>query len=149
VILAALALALAAPAQPAPPTCTAPDGTVITLELALTGKDRAMGLMFRESLPASSGMLFVFEENGIYPFWMKNTYISLDLVWLDPSGKVVEVRERTEPCHRDPCRQYEPKAEARAVLELNGGAAAAHGIVPGAALVFSRVPGYPIAGGAE
>ena len=140
---------MAATAQPATPTCVAPDGTTITLEIALTMRDRAIGLMYRDKLPETQGMLFIFDEDGIYPFWMKNTYISLDLVWLDTTGKVVEVREKAEPCHRDPCRQYEPTAEARAVLEVNGGFAAGHGIVPGAILKFSNVPKYPVTGGAQ
>ncbi len=141
-----LALALAAAVAPAKPTCVAPDGTRVSLELALTDEEKQLGLMFRDSLPANDGMLFVFDADGPLDFWMKNTFIPLDFVWLSAAGEVVDVRARVQPCRADPCPSYPSARPARAVLEVNAGFAAAPGIAPGARLTFADVPGYPAAG---
>lgn len=143
-MLLALACALAATAPP-PPLCTLPDGTVIRLELAITEQERELGLMFRDSLAADAGMLFIFDSDGRWPFWMKNTFIPLDVVWLDSSGVITDLRLDVQPCRRDPCPSYAPRAPGRAVLELKAGVAAAHGLAAGQTLRFSNVPGYPIA----
>lgn len=144
-----LALALAAALPAAEPACFAPDGTQVRLELALSGQERTLGLMYRDSLPADQGMLFIFDQDGVYPFWMKNTIIPLDLIWLDSKGGVVEVRAGVQPCHRDPCPSYSPAKEGRAVLEVNAGMAAKHRIVAGAVLRFENVPKFPVKEGAK
>jgi uncharacterized membrane protein (UPF0127 family) len=79
--------------------------------------------MFRESLPANSGMLFLFPEGGVHQFWMKNTMIPLDMIWMDPQGKVLFVSANTPPCKADPCRSYGPDVPASSVLEIAGGMA--------------------------
>jgi uncharacterized membrane protein (UPF0127 family) len=140
-----IALALAAAVAPAPPMCTVPDGTRVHLELALTDQEKAIGLMFRDSLAADSGMLFVFDADAPLAFWMKNTFIPLDFVWLDAKGRVVDIRANVPPCRADPCPSYEPVRPARTMLELNAGFAAAHGIKRGAELRFEGVAGYPAA----
>ncbi len=126
-----------------PPTATLPDGTTVRLELAITPEEREQGLMFRTSLAPDHGMLFVFEQSAPWPFWMKDTWIPLDLVFLDESGTVTQVFARVPPCKAEPCPKYIPAQSARAVLEIPAGTAAAHGVRPGARLVFSRVPDYP------
>lgn len=136
----ALALALAAP----PPTCLTPDGATITLELAISEEERAQGLMYRDQLPDDHGMLFLFQREDHYPFWMKNTFIALDIVWLSGSGEVLEVRRGAVPCRVEPCPSYVPSVRARAVLELPAGAADRHGIRPGVTLTFANVPSFPI-----
>ncbi len=141
------AVVLAAAAAAPPPTCAAPDGTVVRLELALTDEERAQGLMFRDALPADRGMLFVFEADEPVAFWMKDTFIPLDLIWLSAGGEVVWVLPDVPPCRSDPCPSYAPPKAGRAVLEVNAGFAAAHGIRPGALLQFRDVPAYPVAGG--
>ncbi len=141
-----LAWLLAAAVAPAPAVCTVPDGTRIHLELALTDQEKALGLMYRDSLPANAGMLFVFDADASLAFWMKNTFIPLDLVWLDKEGRVVDVRANVQPCRADPCPTYEPARSARTVLEVNAGFAAAHWVKPGAVLRFEGVAGYPVAG---
>jgi uncharacterized membrane protein (UPF0127 family) len=143
----ALLFALAAAAQPAPPPlCVAPDGSRVVLELALTDKEKATGLMFRDKLAADHGMLFVFDRDDIYAFWMKNTLIPLDIVWFDAMGRVADVHPGAEPCRMDPCPKYTNRQPARAVLLVNAGFAAAHGLKPGAAATFESVPGYPAVG---
>jgi hypothetical protein len=138
-----LVLSLAAAAATPPPACVAPDDSRIVLELALTDAEKAQGLMFRDALAADRGMLFVFPTDGIHPFWMKNTFIPLDMVWLSAAGAVVEVRADVPPCRLDPCPSYANDRPARAVLELAAGTAARHRIAPGAALRCSGVPGFP------
>ena len=141
-----LLLAVALAAAPAP-SCLAPDGTRIVLELAISDQERERGLMYRDLLAANSGMLFLFAGDEAWPFWMKNTFIPLDLVWLDPAGTVVDVRAAVQPCRSDPCPSYRPVAKARAVLEVNAGFASAHGITRGSVLRCEGVSGYPVAGG--
>jgi uncharacterized protein len=143
-LLLALALSLATPAHQ-PPTCTLPDGFRVNLELALTEEERATGLMFRDHLEPDWGMIFLFNQEGFWPFWMKNTLIPLDMLWLDRDGVVVEVMSPVEPCRLDPCPSYTPKAAGRGVLELGAGVAAKHGVKVGSRLVFTGVPEYPVA----
>lgn len=126
-----------------PPLAWLPDGTGIRLELAITPEERERGLMFRTSLPPDHGMLFLFERPARWTFWMKDTWIPLDLVFLDGSGTVVDTVASAAPCRAEPCPQYAPAADAMAVLELAAGTAAAHGVEPGTRLRFERVPGYP------
>ncbi len=145
-LAAVLALATVTAAPAPQPLCVAPDGSRIKLELAITDQERADGLMFRDQLAADSGMLFIFDRDERWPFWMKNTFIPLDLVWLDAAGKVVFVRADVQPCRADPCVSYSSPRPARVVLEVNSGYAKAHGIVPGAELRFEGVDGYPVKG---
>lgn len=139
----ALVFSLAAAAAPPPPACVAPDGGRLVLELAVTDEEKAQGLMFRDALPVDRGMLFVFQTDGIHPFWMKNTFIPLDMIWLSAAGAVVEVRADVPPCRLDPCPSYASDRPARAVLELAAGAAAKHRITAGSVLRCSGVPGFP------
>lgn len=129
-----------------PPQAVLPDGFVVDLELAETPQEVADGLMYRPSLPAKRGMLFLFNSDRYPSFWMKNTLIPLDLVFLDASGTVVDIVAGVPPCAADPCPTYSPKTPARAVLEVAAGVSSAHGIEPGVALVFDRVNGFPVDG---
>ena len=98
-----------------------------TLEIADTEKKRERGLMYRDSMPADHGMLFVFDTAAKYGFWMKDTKIPLDLVFLDASGKVVGIYplkpndETTVACESD----------ALYALELNSGTAKTLGLKTG------------------
>jgi uncharacterized membrane protein (UPF0127 family) len=148
-VVVTLALVVAAALSPGKPACVAPDGTRVALELALTDEEKQLGLMFRDSLGANDGMLFIFNADGSLDFWMKNTFIPLDFVWLSAAGEVVDVRAGVQPCRADPCPSYPSAKPARAVLEVNGGFAAAHGIRPGVRLQFENVPGYPVGGAAR
>jgi uncharacterized membrane protein (UPF0127 family) len=125
------------------PQAQLPDGQIMILELALTHEEIAQGLMFRNSLPEDRGMLFLFSEERIPSFWMKNTLIPLDMVFLSPQGVIVDIVHDARPCTADPCPQYVPKAEALAVLEIAAGVAEKHSLQEGSHLVFERVPGFP------
>ena len=97
------------------------DNTVsFNLELAKTDEEKAKGLMFREYLPKRSGMLFIFEDTAPRSFWMKNTLIPLDMIFLDESMTVVEIKQKVPPCKADPCPSY-PSKPAKYVLEINAG----------------------------
>ena len=109
-------------------------GAVYRVELALTPEDQAQGLMYRENLPPLSGMLFVFDAPAPHHFWMKNTMIPLDMIWLDAAGAVVFVSADTPPCKADPCATYGPDSPARMVLEIAGGKAKAEGVTEGSKL---------------
>jgi uncharacterized membrane protein (UPF0127 family) len=117
-----------------------PSGAVYRLELALTPEEQAQGLMYRESLPQKTGMLFLFPDAAPHGFWMKNTMIPLDMIWMDDSGRVLYVSADTPPCKADPCPTYGPEAPARMVLEIAGGLAAREKITVGSTLKFEGLP---------
>jgi len=91
------------------------------VELAITPEERNRGLMSEESLGQNRGMLFIFQEEGRYTFWMKNTLIPLDIIWINSNNEVVFISENTQPCKEDSCPLIIPNKEAKYVLEINGG----------------------------
>jgi uncharacterized membrane protein (UPF0127 family) len=109
---------------------------VVRVELARNDAQRARGLMFRRELPRDQGMLFIFEETSEHPFWMHNTLIPLDLIFLGDDRKVVGVVANAEP--QTDTQRTVPQA-SRYVVEVNGGEAAAHGIGTGTRTVFVSV----------
>jgi uncharacterized protein len=117
-----------------------PSGAVYRVELATDPEAQAQGLMYRENLPDRTGMLFIFPEVSPHHFWMKNTMIPLDMIWMDESGKVVFVSENTPPCKADPCPTYGPDQPVRYVLEIGGGKAAAENVQVGTVLKLRDVP---------
>jgi len=118
-----------------------PSGITIQAEIADTPQKRAIGLMFRDHLKKDHGMLFFFSEPRAWTFWMKNTRISLDLIWLDAAKRVVHI-ERTVPiCTRtdDACPQYRPNSDdAVFVLEIAGGTVDGYKIEKGSRLQFAK-----------
>ncbi len=110
------------------------------VELAITPKERSRGLMFRESMPNRSGMLFVFDPPQPVAFWMKNTLIPLDMIFVDRSGTVTRVHEGAIPGDLSP---IEGGDSVYAVLEINAGLAERYAIRPGSQMrheVFSQGP---------
>ncbi|MDD3420968.1 MAG: DUF192 domain-containing protein [Methanocellales archaeon] len=95
--------------------------TCFYVELATTPDERALGLMFREHLDPDKGLLFIFEEEGVHPFWMKNTLIPLDIIWISEDKAVVFISKNTKPCKTDICPSINPGKKAKYVLEVNGG----------------------------
>jgi hypothetical protein len=112
-----------------------PDGFKVGVELALTREEQSKGLMFRKELKEDRGMLFVFKEAGEKSFWMKNTLVQLDIVFLDRDLKVGKVFHRVTPSSPEQGEDVATvAAPALCVLELAGGTARRHGLKPGARL---------------
>ena len=115
-------------------------GTELAVEIAGTPEQRARGYMFRERVGPEDGMLFLFEEEGIHPFWMKNTKMPLDIIWIGGDGVVVFVAPRVPPCTADPCPEVQPMGRARSVLELASGRASELGVRPGSVVQLLLPP---------
>jgi uncharacterized protein len=116
----------AAPA-PARVVLESPSGRVsaVAVEVVRSEAEQARGLMFREKLGPDEGMLFVFQESTDHAFWMKNTLLPLDMIFIDERREVAGVVERATPLSTEPRSVGRP---SRFVLEVNGGFAAAHGV---------------------
>lgn len=136
-LAAAAALAASAAASPAVIPLTLPSGTVLQVEVMVKDEDRAMGLMFRPSLPKDRGMLFIFERPDFHGIWMKNCRFPIDIVWLDEERKVVHLAESVPPCKAEPCPVYNPLRRAAYVVELNAGQAKRDKAVLGAVIGFT------------
>ena len=108
----------------------------VTVELARTADDRARGLMYRDALDPDRGMLFIFEEPEVLRFWMKNTYIPLDMIFIDRDRRVVGIVESATPLTLEP---RGPDLPASFVLEVAGGYAKKNGIDVGTNVRFSGI----------
>lgn len=122
-----------------------PDGTTrhITVELADTPDSRARGLMFRKNLPPGQGMLFIYEAPSEVAFWMRNTLIPLDMLFIDERGRVAHVAPNAVPLDETPipgAAPGDPEPERLMVLEIAGGEAARLGLAKGAILSHPRLP---------
>ncbi len=140
--LTALALALAAAVNACSVQASGPTaelkGRRFSIEIVNDDASRARGLMFRDSMPADHGMLFLFDDMRPRVFWMKNTRIPLDILYFDQEYKLVSAQERVPPCRSDPCAQYPSAGSAQYVLELNAGTAEKLGVKPGDKLSVTR-----------
>ena len=97
-------------------------GKCFEVEIAKTDEEKSRGLMFRESLGEDKGMLFVYDDEGIYVFWMKNTLMPLDIIWINSDFEVVHVEKNVKPCiNFENCEIFQPSINAKFVLELNSG----------------------------
>jgi len=107
------------------------------VEIARTEPERNKGLMYRDHLAPDAGMLFIFERPLPLTFWMKNTLIPLDMIFIGGDHRVVGIVENAEP-RTTTGRRVEGLAQY--VLEINGGMSAQLGIQAGAAVVFDGIP---------
>ena len=110
-------------------------GESIAVEVVRTPEERRQGLMYRTSLAPNSGMLFVFEQEAIRPFWMKNTRLPLSIAFIDRDSIITDVMEMAP---EDTTTRYSPSSPSRYALEMNAGWFQAHGIKPG-----DKVSGIP------
>jgi uncharacterized protein len=108
--------------------------TTILAEVAHTNEERSRGLSGRTSLPDGQGMWFVFDTDGLWGFWMKDTLIPLDMLWVAEDGTIVTIAHNVAPGSFP--RAYKPTRPARYVLELPGGYAAKQGIAEGDKVIF-------------
>lgn len=138
-ICAAMALSASACAT------NAGDGTWVELgnkrfkvEIADDDAERARGLMFRDTMEADRGMLFVHDSEEPQAYWMKNTHIPLDILYFDQNRKLVAQQRNVPPCSAgDLCPSYPSEVPAKYVLELNAGNADAMKLQAGAVLTVS------------
>jgi len=107
------------------------DGACVRVEVADTEEERQRGLMYRKFLPAGQGMLFVFPQESLWGFWMKNTKIPLDIIWLDASGKVVGLARHAQPSGLAMPPVFKNDRPAKFVLETHAGFADKHHILAG------------------
>ena len=101
---------------------------VFSVEMATTEEEKTTGLMYRKHLPDGQGMLFDFSPAQRVSMWMKNTYISLDMIFIGPDGRVLRIAENTEPFST---RIIPSRGLAKGVLEVIAGTAKKYGIAPG------------------
>jgi uncharacterized membrane protein (UPF0127 family) len=137
ITLAAVAAARAADAPEPRVEIIKPDGTylaVIKVEIAANDASREIGLMYRKSLGANDGMLFVFKQPSHQGFWMKNTEIPLDMIFAGASGKIVGIVADATPYSE---KLLSVAADSQYVLEVNGGFAKSHHIAAGDMMKFA------------
>jgi hypothetical protein len=117
-------------------TLMSPSGSEfsVQVEIADDAPEREKGLMFRDRLALDTGMLFIFPQEQMLGFWMKNTLIPLDVIYFDANGDFVSFQEM-EPCTSDPCPMYSSFAAAQYALEVPRGYAKEHGVGIGWRLV--------------
>jgi len=108
------------------------------VELAVTSEERARGLMFREHLDPDKGMLFIYQDEGVHYFWMKNTLIPLDMVWINGNREVISVSKDVQPCQTSQCPSIGPGQKVQYVLELNGGTSDEIGLAIGDKITFDK-----------
>jgi hypothetical protein len=139
-LLAFVALFLSMPACQAQPevTIATQNGREFTflVEVADTPAKRELGLMYRRDLPADRGMIFLFPEEAVQTFWMKNTPLPLDMIFIDSQHRIVGIVEQAAPF------SLEPRSVGRAsqfVLEINGGLSRRYGIKAGDAVRFRGI----------
>ena len=101
------------------------DDTVIEVQIADTEPRRIRGLMFQDQLPFDQGMIFVFNESGVYSLWMLNMQFSLDMIWFDEDGVIVHIEKNIPPCKTPTqimaCQSIIPSGEAKYILEVSSG----------------------------
>jgi uncharacterized membrane protein (UPF0127 family) len=119
-----------------------PDGTRLSAEVARTPEEQARGLMFRIHLPEDHAMLFVFEEDGVQTFWMKNTWVDLDIVFLGPDHRIREIFEAVPRTSAATPQEEIPRVQARGayVLEMPAGTSQRYRLVVGDVLTFDLPP---------
>lgn len=118
---------------------TLPNGKTILAEAVTNEIDMTRGMMFRDSLDPNRGMLFVHSSPGRYPYWMYQVKIPLDIIWMDPNRRVVEISANTPPCpskSAKECPNFGGHENAMYVLELGGGQAAKNQVQVGSVINF-------------
>ena len=106
------------------------------VEKVSTPEDMTKGLMYRTSLDENSGMLFIFDKEDNYAFWMKNTLIYLDIIWINSSNQISYIHYNATPCGEGDCPPIVPSADAIYVLEINAGSAEKYNLNIGDKLII-------------
>ena len=115
-------------------------GQKIYVEVEEDPAYQSLGLMFRTSLKADHGMLFIYSSERYMSFWMKNTKIPLDILYFDGDLKLVTLIDSALPCRTETCPSYPSTEPARYVLEINGGLARQWGVQTGDLMELNLAP---------
>ncbi len=113
------------------------------MDIAKTSKERKLGLMYKESLDSNKGMIFIYNKEKKHPFWMKNTMIPLDIIWLNKSKQVVYISKNTQPCKQNDCLGIKPNRRAIYVLEINANLSDKLGLSIGDLIEFDDLLSQP------
>jgi uncharacterized membrane protein (UPF0127 family) len=108
------------------------------VELAVTSEERSRGLMFREHLDPDKGMLFIYKDEGVHYFWMKNTLILLDMIWINGNREVISISKDVQPCEISQCPLIGSEQKVQYVLELNAGSSDKIGLAIGDKVTFDQ-----------
>jgi uncharacterized membrane protein (UPF0127 family) len=123
-----------------PPSNNAPHiriaGVTLTVEIAKTSTEQAKGLSGRDKLPADHGMLFVFDNDDFWGFWMIDMKFPLDIIWFNSNRQVVYIQQDLPPCTPQGCPVFEPPVKATYVLEVDAGFVQAHNVTLGTTFAF-------------
>ena len=123
-----------------PPSNNAPHiriaGVTLTVEIAKTSTEQAKGLSGRDKLPADHGMLFVFDHDDFWGFWMIDMKFPLDIIWFNSNRQVVYIQQDLPPCTPPGCPVFEPPVKATYVLEVDAGFVQAHNVTVGTTFAF-------------
>ena len=111
-------------------------GVVLTVELATTPEEQQMGLSNRTSMPADHGMLFVFNQEAQWSFWMHEMNFPLDIIWFNANKQVVFIEQDLPPCTPQACPIFTPPVNAMYVLEVNAGFVKTNGVSIGDSFTF-------------
>ncbi len=115
------------------------DDYCISLEVRDSEEERALGLMFRERLLENRGMLFIFDQNVSFPFWMKNMKISIDIIFINSDKKIISISENALPCNKpdEECELYSSSEDYLYVIETISGFSEKHNLEKGQEVRFS------------
>lgn len=116
-------------------------GHAFDVEVAKTAEQRAVGLSGRKALRNNTGMLFVFSEPGLWSFWMKDTLVTLDIIWID-GQTIVDIEERAPASTTDQPPTYQPARPADLAVELAGGAVEQYGLLVGDTVAVKDIDKY-------
>ena len=111
-------------------------GVVLTVQLATTPEEQQMGLSNRTSMPADHGMLFVFNQEAQWSFWMHEMNFPLDIIWFNANKQVVFIEQDLPPCTPQACPIFTPPVNAMYVLEVNAGFVKTNGVSLGESFTF-------------
>ena len=119
------------------------DDVPLEVQIADTEPRRVRGLMFQDPLPDDQGMIFVFQEPGLYSLWMLNMQFPLDMIWFDEHGKVVHIEKDVPPCKTTleitTCQSVVPEGRANYVLEVTAGFIDRHSITKDSILTIISI----------
>jgi uncharacterized membrane protein (UPF0127 family) len=114
-----------------------PNGHELETEVADTPEKLLFGLAFRETLPANSGMLYIFESTGQNHLWTKEYHFPVDVMWIDESHQIVGLKENVAPCREDDCPKYSSPEPVRYALQTEAGFIKREGITIGQELKYT------------